>query len=157
MLWSLDFDQSNEHEYLNSNFDLSKLKPTLNNISKLENSNQKCYLLHPINFHFDKLQYKNLFESLKNLKRIITEKDFVLVFPVKHTNIKSYQLYEMLEFIFSNKTNHISTTPYHPQMNGGLESSHHAMFSYNASTRTSTKYSPFMSFYSDIRLIYHLA
>ncbi|KAK9687374.1 Integrase zinc binding domain [Popillia japonica] len=117
ILWSMDSDQSNEYsEYLNSNFDLSKLKPTLNNVSKLENKNQKCYLLHPTNFHFDKLEYKNLFESFKNFKKIIKEKNFVLVLPTKHTNIKPSQLYEMLEFIFpSNKIKIYNTTKTTPK------------------------------------------
>ncbi|KAK2579107.1 hypothetical protein KPH14_000885 [Odynerus spinipes] len=101
MLWSQDLDESNQYsDYIKTNSDTSQIEPSANGISKLENRNQIIYLLHAVNLHFEKLEYKNIFESLKNLKSIIKNKKFILVPPEKHININPAQLYEMLAFLF---------------------------------------------------------
>lgn len=97
--WSCDLDEHNVHsEYVNKNFDVSKLKPTLDHFSKSSNSKQTLYLLHPTNMFFDKIEYKNLFECFKNLKKEMKSDSFTFVPP--KTNLKLPLVFEMLKFIF---------------------------------------------------------
>ena len=72
LFWSQDLDKENQYlEYITSNFDITDLNSSINGISKLKNQNQTSFLLHPTNFHFDKLEYKNIVTTLKQLKKEI--------------------------------------------------------------------------------------
>lgn len=111
IMWSQDLDESNEYsDYICSYFDVTNLKPSINGAVKLQNKNQIVYLTFPQNLHFDRLEYKNIFESLINLRKIIKDDKFVLVLPSKHTNIKIQQLSEMIKFIFPSKNISILNT-----------------------------------------------
>lgn len=102
-IWSQDLDEVNQFsEYVKQNFDTNKIKPSLNGICKLKNQNQTIYILFPINFHFDKLEYKHLFECLQNVKGYIKNENFVLIPPKKSQNIKTNVLFDMLKFIYDN-------------------------------------------------------
>lgn len=71
----------------------------------MQNQIQTFFLLYAKNFHFDKLEYKNVFETLKQLKVEVGTQNFTLVPPNKSPNIKQSFLNEMLKFIFPE--NHI--------------------------------------------------
>lgn len=101
MLWSEDLDENNQYsDYVKSNFDTTLLKSSLNGIFQLKNGKQTLFLLFPLHLHFDKTEYKNIFECFMTLKDSIGTKSFTLIPPDKAPNIKPVQLNEMLKFIF---------------------------------------------------------
>lgn len=86
--------------YLISQFDMTNIISSDNGISKVKSQNQTFFLLYPKNLHFEKLEYKNIFETLKKLKSEIGTQRFVLIPPNKSPNIKASLLNEMVKFIF---------------------------------------------------------
>lgn len=102
LIWSLDLDESNQYsEYIQSNFDLTDLQPTLHGVSSLQNEKQTAYLLFPSNLHFDKIEYKYLFKCLQSLHSKIHNDGFVFIYPHKSSNLKPNLLYEMLKYVFT--------------------------------------------------------
>lgn len=102
IFWSQDLDESNQYsEYIKTNFDTNKLKSNINGISRLKNQHQTIYILYPINLHFDKLEYKNLFECLQNLRAYIKNDSFTLIPPDKQKHIKLSYIFEIMKFIFT--------------------------------------------------------
>ena len=101
LFWSQNLDKENQHsEYITSNFDITDLNSSINGISKLKNQNQTFFLLYSTNFHFDRLEYKNIIATLKQLKKAIGDESFILIPPNKSPHIKTTFLNEMLKFIF---------------------------------------------------------
>lgn len=99
--WSCDLDEDNLHsQYMNEHFDTSKLKPILDYYSKLTNGKQTIFLVHPTSMFFDKIQYRNLFDSLKNVKKEIKSSNFTFVSPSSKNNLKESHIFTMLKFIF---------------------------------------------------------
>lgn len=47
-----------------------------------------------------KLEYKDIFQSLLNFRKMIKNNDFIFALPERHKNIKSNQLYEMFKYLF---------------------------------------------------------
>lgn len=96
LIWSLDLDESNQYaEYIQSNFDLTDLQPTLYGASNLKNKKQTVYLL------FDKIEYKHLFKCFQSLHSKIHNDSFVFIYPQKNSNLKPNLLYEMLKYLFT--------------------------------------------------------
>lgn len=102
MIWSQDLNETNQYfNYIKSNFGFSKIKPSINGISVVKSNKQIIYILFPLNFYFDKLEYKNIFECLQNVKGYIKHDKFILIPPDKRHNIRYPQLCKILKFLFS--------------------------------------------------------
>lgn len=103
LLWSQDLDESNLYsEYIKNNFDMSNLDPPVNGVTLLKNDKQTFYLIHPLNLHFDKPEYKNMFKCFITFKSLIKNQNFIFVPPINYKNLKPQQTYYMLKFIFNN-------------------------------------------------------
>ncbi|KAK9739050.1 hypothetical protein QE152_g9311 [Popillia japonica] len=99
IFWSQDLDESNQFsDFIKSHFNLNDVNPTINECIRLNNINQTIYLLFGTNCHFDKLEYKDIFQCLLNFRKTIKNNDFIFALPERHKNIKSNQLYEMFKY-----------------------------------------------------------
>lgn len=108
LFYSKDLDENNPLSgTLQSLYDLSKIKEpeTLNSFVILSNDSKITYLCICKQFHFDKIEYKDIFYSLRNLRTHLIQNNhdgnlYLHDITIKNKNIKKGMFCEIIHYIF---------------------------------------------------------